>query len=149
MPNPGGLNAGYPVLDPSSQRGPDNYSFVQSPRFPGLLSTGLLVAQHTAAGIMPVFQKAAGGGDRYANTGRETLLVLNTSGSAVVVTIKAQSVCNVGPGFLHDIVTTVLNGASGPATIGPAAFQFFNDANNQAWVVYSTVVGVTVALIVS
>jgi hypothetical protein len=117
--------------------------------FLGYITVGLLVAQKTSTGITPVFQAAAGAGDSYVNTGQQTLWVHNNSAAPITVTIKAQNKCNVGPGYLHDIVTVVAaasGGAPGEASMGPAAFNIFNDANGLVQIAYSTAIGVTVAL---
>lgn len=127
-----------PGIDGNGGVGPSDGNFL------GYIIKGTLLVQHTATGITPVFQAATGAGDQYANTGRETLWVHNNSGAPITVTVKAQSVCNVAPGFLHDIVTVVA--AAGEASIGPAAFNVYNDPNGQVQIFYSTAIGVTVAL---
>lgn len=112
--------------------------------FLGFLAVNTLVVQHTATGIIPVFQAAGNVGDQYANSGRETLLIHNNGSTSVTVTLLAQTRCNVTPGFLHDRVVTVLPGGEG--SIGPAEYFIYNDTNGYVQITYSTTIGVTVAL---
>jgi hypothetical protein len=89
---------------------------------------------------------ANGGGDQYYNTGKESLVVINGSGSSIDVTFTQQKDCSDGYSSPdHDIVTAV--GAGATEYIPPCSATFYNDANNYVQVGYSAVTTVTVGVI--
>ena len=50
----------------------------------------LTVQSITKTGLTPALVAAAGGGDKFANTGKEMLEIVNGSGASITVTIVAQ-----------------------------------------------------------
>lgn len=87
---------------------------------------------------------AAAGGDEYANSGREMLVVTNGDASPITVTFTAQRACDLGE--THD---------SGPHTVAAGATRYFaakdsgifNNDNGRVEVEYSAVANVTVGVI--
>lgn len=94
------------------------------------------------------FASAAGGGDQFANTGKEILYVSNNSGGNITVTITAQntSFTDANRGILSkgNAVVTVGNGDI--CAIGYFPKQAFNDSNGNVQVTYSGVTSVTVGV---
>lgn len=86
---------------------------------------------------------AAGGGDQFANTGREYIHVKNTNAATRTVTVNSQRVCDQG--FDHD-VAVVIPATTGDILIGPLPTERFNDANGNALITYSAVTGVTIGV---
>lgn len=95
---------------------------------------------------------AAGGGDSWANTGKEQFAIKNAGGGSITVTFRCNGgdgnnrACNFGiagtPG--HDVVQTIPND-SNIYLIGPFP-TFFNDGSQLLQVAYSAVTSVTVAV---
>ena len=95
---------------------------------------------------------AAGGGDSWANTGKEQFAIKNGGGGSITVTFKCNGgdgnnrVCNFNvaatPG--HDVAQTIPND-SNIYLIGPFP-TYFNDGSGLLQVTYSAVTTVTVAV---
>jgi hypothetical protein len=107
-----------------------------------------LSAQTTAvSGTAITFSAASGGGDKFANSGNERLLVRNDDASSVTVTIDSPGTCNFGAAAdsNHDLVVTVAAGAE--KWIGPFSQDRFNDSNGFVNITYSGVTSLTVAVV--
>ena len=96
------------------------------------------------------FVAAAAGGDAFANQGDVMLIVRNTDAATRTVTIVAQDVSEVVPGF--GTMTKASGGGVVPITSGVMAFGpfptgAFNDANGKVQVTYSAVVNLEVAAV--
>lgn len=89
---------------------------------------------------------AAGGGDKWLNTGAEHFVAVNASGGDITITFA----WGVGGAIDGQVPTArtykVLAGHT--AVVGPFPTQFFNDANGYLGVTYSGVTTLTVAVIV-
>jgi hypothetical protein len=105
----------------------------------------LTVQLPAAAGEVISLTAAAGGGDEYANGGREMFVCDNADASPMTVTFTAQRACDLGS--LHD---------SGPHTVTNATRKYFpgldpnrfNDGDtNRVAVTYSAVTSVTVGVL--
>lgn len=94
------------------------------------------------AGLSPAYASAAGGGDSFANTGKEFLHVKNDDASSKTVTIVTQS--TVDGLSVSDRTVTVPAGES--RMIGPFQTAIYNDDNSRVNVTYSAVTSVTVAV---
>lgn len=107
----------------------------------------LLTSQSaSAAGTQLSYASAAGGGDTFANSGKEFIHVKNGSGSPITVTIAAQHACSFGvTNAAHDLTVTV--GAGADKMIGPFDKDRFNDTDGLVHVGYSLATSVTVAVI--
>jgi hypothetical protein len=95
---------------------------------------------------------AAGGGDSWANTGKEQIAVKNAGGGAITLTVKCNGgdgnnkVCNFNvpatPG--HDVAQSIPND-SAIYVIGPFP-TYFNDGSGLAQITYSGVTSVTIGI---
>lgn len=94
----------------------------------------------TAPNTALATQAAAGGGDTFANTGRERLYVKNAGGSGITVTIVSPGACSQG--FTHDTAFTVTNGSD-------KVFPAFDPTRygSTVSITYSGVTSVTVGVI--
>lgn len=94
-------------------------------------------------GLTPSFTACAGGGDTFVNDGRTFLRVKNGSGSPITVTVTPQQ--------LVDGLAVTPRTVSIPATTGDVSFGPFgpeyNDTNNIAYITYSGVTTLTIAVI--
>ncbi|MBP2653354.1 MAG: hypothetical protein H6Q73_923 [Firmicutes bacterium] len=99
--------------------------------------------QTTKAGLTTTLASAVSGGDYFVNTGKSVLRVKNASSAAVTVTVAAQTACPLGT--LHNIAVSVA--AAGDVLIGPFPPAYYNDANGYAYITYSAVTSVTVAVV--
>lgn len=104
----------------------------------------LTTVQTTQAGTVATLVAAAGGGDKFNNTGRERFRVRNGSGSSINVTFTATGAAGCPAGTLHDLVVAVAAGVE--KVFGPFDTARFNDASNQVSVGYSAVTTVTVGV---
>lgn len=100
----------------------------------------LTVAKFSVVGVGPTFVAAAAGGDTFYNNGQTYLVVKNSSGASINVTVDSKKQCSHG--FDHDLVTAVAAGAT--KQIGPFPTDRYNDDNGYASVSYSAVTTVTV-----
>jgi len=107
----------------------------------------LSVQSTAAAGTAITFTAAAGGGDKFANSGSQRLLVRNDDASPVTVTIDAPGTCNFGAAAnaAHDLAVSVAAGAE--KWIGPFDVSRFNDSNGFVNISYSGVTSLTVAVV--
>lgn len=82
---------------------------------------------------------ASGGGDTLAmgSAQRCVLHVVNGSGSSITVTLAAVKACNVGAGFLHNVVVTCAANKTTPIGIS------LNDNNTAQCIDTSGNVGIT------
>lgn len=80
-------------------------------------------------------------GDKFLNTGREVLLVMNSSsqgGASVTVGVTAQAVDNYGgAAALHSLSGSVASSSFGLLMLGPFQPSLYNDANGFVNVTYS------------
>lgn len=101
-----------------------------------ILTTGLEPAALAAA---------AGGGDSFANTGRELVEINNASGGDITVTFTGQAVCNQGlAGASHSVAVVITAGER--RLIGPFDPAKFNDTNNLVQMTYSGVTTLTLGV---
>lgn len=101
----------------------------------------------SSSGVAATLASAGGSGDSFTNDGQTFLMVANANGSAIDVTIAAQTTSAVKPGF-EDVTysnktVNIANGAT--KIIGPFATGTYNDTNGRVQVTYSASSGVTVA----
>lgn len=107
----------------------------------------LTVQTAAIAGTALTLSAAAGGGDQFANSGNERVLIKNGSGSPITVTFDSPATCNFGAAAAaaHDIAVVVAAGAETLA--GPFAVDRFNDGNGNVQISYSGVTSLTVAVV--
>ena len=86
---------------------------------------------------------AAGGGDQFANTGREVIHVKNTNAATRTVTVNSQRACDQG--FDHD-VAVVVPATTGDVLIGPFPTERFNDGSGNALITYSAATNLTIGV---
>jgi len=110
------------------------------------------VAPGSALGVAALLAPAAGGGDSFQNTGKETVLIKNAGGAPINLTIKgsagAQNAkCNYGIAGTpaHDITVAIPND-SAIYELGPFPTTPFSDGNGLCQLAYSGVTSVTVAV---
>lgn len=103
----------------------------------------LTVQKLTSAGVTPTFGAADVTGDKFANNGRQFLVVKNGGAASTTVTINSQKKCDQG--FDHDLEVSVA--ASAEKWIGPFDPNRFNDGSGDVNVAYSEVTSVTVAAV--
>lgn len=103
-----------------------------------------LLAQQpaTGAGTTPSFTAAAAGGDTF-QPGDDVILILKTSGTASTVTVASPGACNQGS--THPLVISMP--ATGERHVGPFPAQRFAGSNGLVSVTYSSVTGLTVAVV--
>ncbi len=104
----------------------------------------LTAVQASVVPVVNTLVAAAGGGDKYNNSGRERFRVRNGGGSTITVTITAVAALGCPAGTLHDISFTVAAGAE--KVVGALDPLRFNDSNGQVSVGYSAVTSVTVGV---
>lgn len=107
------------------------------------MATLTVQTSNLTSGLEPTYASAAGGGDQFANSGKEFLHVKNGGGGAVTVTIDSQTNCNFG----HDHNIAVSVGAGEEWILGPFPKSRFNDSSGLVQITYSGVTSVTVAVI--
>jgi hypothetical protein len=96
----------------------------------------------TVAGVSLGSAAAAGGGDKFLNTGNELLYIKNGGGSTITLTLDAQTVSGL---TITDPTVSVAAGAE--KIVGPFDPRYFCDANGYLNLSYSAVTSVTVAVI--
>lgn len=104
----------------------------------------LTTVQVAAGGAVATLVSAAGGGDKFNNTGRERFRVRNGSGASINVTFTAVRAAGCPAGTLHDLVVAVAAGVE--KAFGPFDINRFNDVNDQVSVAYSSATTVTVGV---
>jgi hypothetical protein len=102
----------------------------------------LTVVDISRAGVVADGAAAAGGGDKFANTGKELLLVKNGSGAPITVTLVTASTSD--PEGLAITDKTVVVGAGVTTAIGPFPQGIYNDADGNVNFSYSGVTSLTV-----
>lgn len=95
------------------------------------------------AGVTMTTASAAGGGDQFANTGREILYYKNASGGSITLTLAPAGV----PGGLSLATYTVAIAAGAEKLIGPFDTSLFNNSSGFVTMTYSGVTSLTVAVI--
>ena len=103
----------------------------------------LTVQEISLTGLTISFAAAAGGGDQFANSGKEFLYVKNGGGGSINVTVDSQTLCDQGND--HDAVVAV--GAGSEECIGPFNKGRFDDSSENVQITYSGVTSVTVAVV--
>lgn len=96
----------------------------------------------TFAGVSLGAAAAAGGGDKFLNTGNELLYIKNGGGSPITLTLDAQTVSGL---TITDPTVTVAAGAE--KIVGPFDPRYFSDSSGFLNLSYSAVTSVTVAVI--
>ena len=105
----------------------------------------LTVQAIARTGLNPAIQAAAAGGDGFANTGREFLVVKNAHATlSRTVTVTSQIPAGAIPQGAAKTDLAVQVPALGERWIGPLDPASFNDANGRAVATYSTEADLTV-----
>jgi hypothetical protein len=102
----------------------------------------LTVITPTYAGAVFSPAAAAGGGDKFVNTGNELLYIKNGGGSTITLTLDAQTVAGL---TITDPTVSITAGQE--KIIGPFDPRYFTDSSGFLNLSYSAVTSVTVAVI--
>ena len=103
----------------------------------------LSVQQSVRAGLTLARASAAGGGDKFLNTGKEALIIKNGDSGSHTVTIVSQSTMD---GLaVADRAVAVAAGAE--KVIGPFQPNVYNDDDGFVQLTYDGVTSVTVAVV--
>ncbi len=102
----------------------------------------VITPTYTGATFSPA--SAAGGGDKFVNTGNELLYIKNGGGSTITLTLDAQPVPGVGLTITDPTVSVT---AGQEKIIGPFDPRYFTDSSGFLNLSYSAVTSVTVAVI--
>lgn len=103
----------------------------------------LLTAQTVGLSALALTSTAVSAlGDTFANTGEE-VIIIETAGTATVVTITSPTLCNQG--FSHDL--TVSLGATVKQVLGKFSVNRFNDASGLCKITCSPVTNVTISVV--
>lgn len=100
----------------------------------------VIVPTYSGVNLGPV--AAAGGGDKFVNTGNELIYIKNASGVSINLTLDAQAVAGLP---ITDPVIAVAAGAE--KIVGPFDPRYFTDASGFLNLSYSAVTSVTIAVI--
>jgi hypothetical protein len=112
--------------------------------------------QSIEAGTQITFHATSSGGDDFANSGKEIILINNASGSAVTVTVEAHlDTADVSSTNIEDTsygTLTKANVAKSCATgqitsIGPFKPAGFNDSSGKVNITYSATTSVTIGFV--
>lgn len=103
----------------------------------------VIQAARTATGTSVPGTAASGGGDEFANTGREALLVTNGSGGDITVTAVTQQ--TVDGLAVADMAVVVPAGEA--RILGPWPTGTYNDGDGMVQITYSGVSSLTVDLL--
>ena len=108
----------------------------------------LTVQDLVRAGVVPVFNAAAAGGDEFLNDGK-TLLYIKNGATDVNVTLTAQKTSTSKPGFgnISTPSQAVLVPADTEKAIGFFEPAIFNDGNGRVQITYYNEVNVTLAVL--
>lgn len=107
----------------------------------------LTVQQVVAAGTVPTYAAATGGGDTVKVDDRTFLHVKNTNGATRDVTLVSAVPCSAGGTTVHNRVVTVA-ATTGDVMIYAGPGSQFNDPTTQvASITYSAATGVTIAAV--
>lgn len=102
----------------------------------------LVVDTITRDGLNPTMVAAAGGGDQFANTGKEFVEVDNADAAPMTATFVTQK--TVDGQAVGDRAVTVPAGER--RIIGPFDPSVYNDSNGNLQITYSAVTSVTVGV---
>lgn len=94
-------------------------------------------------GLTPVLVAADVGGDKFVNTGKEFINVLNGSGAPITVTLDIRN--TVDAQVVTDRAISVP--AGGTKFIGPIPPTIYNDANGEVDITYSAVGSLTIGIV--
>lgn len=102
------------------------------------------VTKSRSANVIP-FAAATGGGDEFANTGRELLLVRHTNagGAAVTLTIATQA----APDGLAVADKTVTIDPGEDHALGPWPTSIYNDADGNVQLTWSSATDIEIAVV--
>lgn len=100
----------------------------------------LTVNNVTSAGVAITAATPAGGGDTFANTGREMVRISNASGGSITATFVTTK--TVDGNAVSDLVVTITNGQT--KVIGRFDPATYNDANGLVSVTCSATSSVTI-----
>lgn len=94
------------------------------------------------SGINPaLFTTSSSNGDKWINTGKELLLITNSSSqgaAAITVGVTAQSIDNFGgAASIHSLSTSVPTSSGGVTVLGPFQPSIFNDTSGFCNITYS------------
>lgn len=103
----------------------------------------LTVQTSSRTGLEPSYASCAGGGDEFANTGKQVIHVKNGDASPHVVTIVTQA--TVDGLAIADRDVTIPAGEE--RIIGPFPTGFYNDGGGLAQITYDNVTTQTIAVI--
>jgi len=110
----------------------------------------LTVQTYDESGTDLTLSSATGGGDQFANSGRESLIIVNNDASSKTVTIAAQTTSfedtDFGNAVKQDQSVTV-SASGGVAKIGPFSKRAFNDGSGNVQITYSAVTSLEVAVV--
>lgn len=93
---------------------------------------------------------AASGGDQFANTGKEELVIVNNDTASKTVTITAQNTSfedNEYGNAVKQNQSVTVSASGGVAKMGPFPRRAFNDSNNNVQVTYSAVTSLEIAVV--
>lgn len=94
-------------------------------------------------GLNPTLSAAAGGGDSWANTGKEFIYINNGDASPVTLTIVTQQ--TVDGQAVADRTVTIPAGEF--RLVGPFPVGTYNDGNNLCQLTYSGVTSLTLGIV--
>ena len=93
----------------------------------------------------------AGGGDSFANNGRQYVLLWNGGASPLTVTFDSPGTCSFGTAAnaVHDLAPAVAGNATTPklCIIGPFSPGQYNDTNGLVQITYSGVTSLRISVI--
>lgn len=88
-----------------------------------------------------LFTTSSSNGDKWLNTGKEIVLLTNSSSqgaAAITVGVTAQAVDNFGgAASIHSLSTSVPTSSGGVTVLGPFSPAVFNDSNGFCNITYS------------
>ena len=102
----------------------------------------LTVQDIITTGLSPSLSAAAGGGDEFANTGKEYLEIVNADVSAMTLTVVTQQ--TVAGLAVADRTVSVPAGEA--RKIGPFSKSLYNDSGEKVQLTYSAVTSLTVGV---
>ena len=103
----------------------------------------LAAQQILTTGLTATFASAAGGGDKFANTGRQIVEIVNGDSSSMTVTVVTPGTYK-GKAIADDTITV---GAGVRKHIGPFDPEIYNNSSGQVDLAYSGVTSLTVAIL--
>lgn len=101
----------------------------------------------SAAGAALAHQAASGGGDTFANSGRERLHVVNADSAAHTVHVVKQAKCNFGQTHTTDTSDDFVVPAGQDRLLPAFDPSIYNDGAGLVHVTYTAVTSVTVGVI--